>query len=137
MLGYSVKRKSNDRKIYAKRFILFMHDGIIFYEYVASPRALDTSAQTQAVASRRRSLRSIGICEVNRRLSRLYHGILSRGTADKDSSQFTVMPSPAGKTREGNPVPRFSSRHIPNLDGDRLPFQCPALVGYHAPRACT
>lgn len=59
-----------------------------------------------------------------------------RGIADKDSSQFTVMSSPAGKTREGNPVPRFSSRHIPNLDGDRLPFQCPAL-GYHAPRACT
>jgi len=85
---------------------------------------------------RPRSPRSIGICEVNRRLSRLYHGILSRGIADKDSSQFTVMPSPAGKTREGNPVPRFSSRHIPNLDGDRLPFQCPAL-GYHAPRACT
>lgn len=45
-LGYSVERKSNDRKIHSKRFILSMHDGIIFYEYVASPRALDTSART-------------------------------------------------------------------------------------------
>lgn len=55
----------------------------------------------------------------------LCHGILSPGMADKDSSQFTVMPSPAGRTREGNPVPRFSCRHIPNLDGGGLVFQCP------------
>lgn len=36
MLGYSIGRKSNDRKIYAKRFIPSMHDGIIFYEFVTA-----------------------------------------------------------------------------------------------------
>lgn len=50
----------------------------------------------------------------------LYHGVLSHGMADKDSSQFTAMPSPAGETRKGKLAPRFSCRHIPNLDGGSL-----------------
>lgn len=44
----------------------------------------------------------IGICGVNRKapaLLRLYHGVLSHGTADKDSARFTVMQGPRG---EGN-----------------------------------
>lgn len=36
MFEYLVKRKNNDREIHPKRFILFMHDGIIFYEYVTA-----------------------------------------------------------------------------------------------------
>lgn len=123
---------------YAREFMrkggeIYSVRGIIFLRvYVARVQSIRRRERKPW----RRPRRSIGICEVNRRLSRLYHGILSRGMADKDSSQFTVMPGPAGKTREGNPVARFSSRYIPNLDGDRLPFQCPAL-GYHAPRART
>lgn len=130
MLGYSIGRKSNDRKIY-KRFIPSMHDGIIFYEFVAARiRYVGTNVSRGVVA--------LGGVSVFARSTEGCPAFTteSRGIADKDSSQFTVMPSPAGKTREGNPVPRFSSCHIPNLDGDRLPFQCPAL-GYHAPRTYT
>jgi len=52
MLEYLAKHKNNDRKIHPKRFILFMHDGIIFYEYVAacSRRYVGKNVSRSAVA---------------------------------------------------------------------------------------
>lgn len=50
MLGYSVERKSNDRKIHAKKFISSMHDGIIFYVAAARTRYVGTNVSRGVVA---------------------------------------------------------------------------------------
>jgi len=52
MLRYSVEDKSSDRKIHAK-FIRSMHNGIIFYEYVAArTRYVGTNVSCGVVALR-------------------------------------------------------------------------------------